>query len=56
MDDPESDCGMDVTPSDGDACSRDDNGNPIDPPDMKVCGTSGVYYMGVFPVGGSLAD
>jgi len=51
MEDPEEDCGMDVTPSDGDACRKDENGNPVEPPAIKICGTSGVYYQGVIPVG-----
>jgi cathepsin L len=53
-DDPESDCGMDVTPSDGDACTEDENGNPIVPPAVKVCGTSGILFDSVMPIGGKL--
>jgi cathepsin L len=45
-------CAMDVTPGDGDACRYDDNGTQVDPlPSQKVCGTSGVYYMGYIPIG-----
>lgn len=45
-------CAMDVTPGDGDACRYDDNGTRIDPlPGQKICGTSGVYYMGYIPIG-----
>mmetsp|Transcript_1977 Transcript_1977/g.2783 ORF Transcript_1977/g.2783 Transcript_1977/m.2783 type:complete len:425 (+) Transcript_1977:88-1362(+) len=54
LDDPESDCGMDVTPSDGDACTQDENGNPITPPAVKVCGTAGVLFDSVLPIGGKL--
>lgn len=40
-------CGMDVTPQDGIACS--DVTEPA-----RVCGTCGVIYDGVYPVGASL--
>jgi len=36
-------CGIDTTPSDGDGC---DGG----PPTVKVCGTCGILYDGVYPV------
>jgi cathepsin L len=51
---PDDDCGEDVTPSDGDACSKDENGNTVIPLSEKVCGTSGIYYNGVIPIGGRL--
>ena len=47
-------CGVDTTPGDGDACKKDDNGNPIVPPAEKICGTSGILYQGVVPFGGRL--
>lgn len=52
LEDPDEDCGMDVTPFDGDACAVDENGKPIKPPATKICGTSGAYYLAVLPVGG----
>ena len=54
LDDPETDCKMDVTPSDGIACTKDDDGSDITPPSVKVCGTSGVLFDGVVPIGGHL--
>lgn len=54
LNDPDLDCGMDVTPGDGDACTEDNTGNPITPPAVKVCGTSGVLFDSVLPVGGQL--
>jgi len=36
-------CGTDLTPSDGDGCSDG-------PPTVKVCGTCGVLFDGVYPV------
>jgi len=54
LDDPESDCGMDVTPADGLACTKDDSGNDIVPPAAKICGTSGVLYDSSIPLGGHL--
>jgi len=47
-------CGMDVTPSHGDACTKDAEGNPVIPPPVKVCGTSGILFEGIVPVGGRL--
>ena len=54
LDDPDSICGMDVHPNEGEACSKDKDGNPITPPAVKVCGTSGVLFDPVLPVGGKL--
>lgn len=54
LDDPDSDCGMDVTPSAGEGCSKDENGHKIKPPAVKVCGTSGVLFDPVMPIGGKL--
>mmetsp|Transcript_7946 Transcript_7946/g.18400 ORF Transcript_7946/g.18400 Transcript_7946/m.18400 type:complete len:196 (-) Transcript_7946:273-860(-) len=51
MENPNDDCGVDVTPFEGNACAIDEHGNPIDPPATKVCGTSAAYYVGVFPMG-----
>lgn len=54
LDDPDADCKMDITPSDGIACTKDDDGSDITPPSVKVCGTSGLLFDGVIPVGGQL--
>ena len=54
LDNPEDDCAMDTTPLDGDGCEEDEDGNPITPDPIKICGTSGVYYQAVMPTGGSL--
>lgn len=51
---PNYDCGLDITPTQGDACSKDEDGNDVIPPAEKVCGTSGVYYSGTIPIGGRL--
>jgi len=37
-------CGIDLTPGDGDGCTGG-------PPTVKVCGTCGILYDGVYPVG-----
>jgi cathepsin L len=52
--DPSTACGVDTTPSDGDACSKDDSGNDVTPPATKVCGTSGILYHATVPIGGHL--
>jgi cathepsin L len=44
-------CAMDVTPAHGDACKYDRHGNPAPMPAQRVCGTSGVYYLGYVPLG-----
>jgi hypothetical protein len=54
LDDPSTDCGMDVTPGDGVACSKDDSGNDIVPPATQICGTSGVLFDTSIPLGGHL--
>jgi cathepsin L len=54
LDDPSTDCGMDVTPGDGVACKKDDNGNDIVPPATQICGTSGVLFDTSIPLGGHL--
>jgi cathepsin L len=51
---PDDACGIDVTPADGDACSKDKNGHEITPPAVKVCGNSGILYGGVVLIGGHL--
>ena len=51
LDDPDSDCGMDVTPANGEACTKDKDGNDVTPPPAKVCGTSGVLYWATVPLG-----
>jgi len=55
LDDPSSDCKMDVTPADGVACTKDDSGNDITPKSVTVCGTSGILFDGVVPIGAHLA-
>lgn len=55
LDDPDSICGMDVTPGDGNACEKDKDGKDIQPGPMKVCGTSGVLSDSSLPIGGRLA-
>jgi len=52
LDDPDDDCGVDETPMDGMACDTDQDGNKIEPKPVKICGTSGVLFDAVFPVGG----
>lgn len=52
LDDPMSDCKMDITPSHGVACEGPDNNATI--PDQLVCGTSGILYANVIPVGAHL--
>jgi len=54
LDDPDSDCGMDVTPADGTACTKDKGGNDVTPPAAKICGTSGILFATAIPVGGHL--
>ncbi len=54
LEDPQSDCKMDNHPADGIACTKDDNGNNIVPPNVKVCGTSAVLFDSVVPIGGHL--
>ena len=52
---PDADCGMDVTPANGIACTEGDDGNGhqhhITPPAVKVCGTSGILFDPVLPYG-----
>lgn len=52
LDDPDEDCGVDATPMDGMACDTDEDGNKIEPKPVKICGTSGVLFDAVMPVGG----
>ncbi|GAX28129.1 hypothetical protein FisN_6Lh054 [Fistulifera solaris] len=54
LSDPEMDCGIDTTPADGIACTQDDNGTPILPPPVKICGNSGILYDATIPIGGHL--
>ncbi len=46
------DCKPDATPADGIACVGPDDS--IDPPIVDVCGTSGVLYDALYPIGGHL--
>lgn len=55
LEDPASDCKMDVTPTDGIACTKDDSGNDIVPKSVSVCGTSGILFDTVIPIGAHLA-
>ena len=52
LDDPDEDCGTDATPMDGMACDTDNDGNKLPPTPVKICGTSGVLFDAVIPVGG----
>jgi cathepsin L len=54
LEDPASDCKMDTRPADGIACTKDEDGTDITPKEVQVCGTSGVLYDGVIPIGGHL--
>lgn len=45
-------CGFDTTPLDGSACAVDKDGHKLIPKSVKVCGTSGLLFEGVIPVGG----
>ena len=50
--DPESDCGYDKTPLDGIACALNPDGSKAEIHEMKVCGTSGILYDPIVPIGG----
>ena len=50
----EDDCGIDTTPADGAACTKDKDGNDIKPQPVRVCGTSGILFDSFVPVGGRL--
>ena len=55
LDDPDSeDCGLDVTPADGVACTKDESGDDVTPPAAKICGNSGILYDTSIPLGGYL--
>jgi cathepsin L len=54
LEDPDVDCGMDVTPRTGEGCTKDKDGHTITPPAVKVCGTSGILFDPVLPIGGKL--
>jgi cathepsin L len=54
LEDPTTDCGMDVSPADGAACTIDDNGEDVIPPPAKICGTSGILFDTSVPWGGYL--
>ena len=41
------DCGVDLSPLDGDGCATGPNKSP---PQIKVCGVSGILYDGAYPV------
>ncbi|CAB9512541.1 Senescence-specific cysteine protease SAG39 [Seminavis robusta] len=53
---PDADCGMDVRPADGIACTEQDDDrhhghHHITPPAVKVCGTSGILFDPILPIG-----
>ena len=54
LDNPEDDCGIDETPADGVDCTVDENGEPIAPPDERICGNSGLLYDVTVPLGAHL--
>jgi cathepsin L len=54
LEDPDADCGIDVTPADGVACTKDDSDNEIAPPAAKICGNSGILYDTSIPLGAHL--
>lgn len=45
---------MDVKPNHGETCEKDEDGTPITPHAVKVCGTNGVLFDPVLPIGGHL--
>ena len=47
-------CKLDKTPGNGVACRKDEDGNTIVPEPVSVCGTSGILYDPVIPIGGYL--
>jgi cathepsin L len=51
LDDPDSDCGFDETPLDGIGCELNPDGSKIAPQKVKVCGTTGMLFDPVLPVG-----
>lgn len=54
LDDPANDCKIDDHPADGVACTKDDSGKDIVPPNVSVCGTSGILFDSTVPIGGHL--
>jgi cathepsin L len=54
LNDPDGDCGFDETPIDGVACELNPDGSHIVPHGVKVCGTNGMLFDPVIPVGGYL--
>lgn len=47
-------CSIDVTPANGIACTQDDNGQDLKPPNAVICGNSGILYDVSAPTGGFL--
>ena len=43
-------CGLDVTPADGVACTHDQNDQEIVPPNALICGNSGILYDVTIPI------
>ena len=49
--DPKGDCGIDATPADGSTCEEKTDGIPP-PTAIEVCGTNGMLFDSVIPIGG----
>jgi hypothetical protein len=49
---PDGDCGFDTTPIDGIVCELNPDGSNADVKSMKVCGTNGMLFDPVIPIGG----
>jgi len=47
-------CGIDKTPADGIACTKDDNGQKVTPPNAIICGNSGILFDVSLPIGAFL--
>jgi len=43
----DAECGVDITPLDGDGCAAGPNKSPLE---VKVCGVSGILYDGAYPI------
>lgn len=50
--DPDSDCGFDTNPLDGVACQLNPDGSAASSEEVKVCGTNGMLFDPIIPVGG----
>ena len=54
VDDLSLECKMEFTTEEGIVCTKDDKGDDVFPDPALVCGTSGILYDAVLPVGGHL--